>query len=442
MSSDQAAPIPDVPIPDVPVPDEILRVARVESVEGRRRRFATGALLTGFAAVIVLLGATATHGTTRIALTSDFADKPLSLPGQATVLLCGLVAFVLALLFMLVPLPLGRRRVTSIVFGLLVVVGFIAWSASGRDLPFQLSNQLVQTIVLATPLMFGALAGSVGERAGVINVAIEGHFLAAAFLAWFVGSVTGSVAAGLVGAMAAGLVMAMLLTVFALRYLVNQVVLGVVLNVLASGVTGFLYDKLTFKPELTDKYSNSVVMAPHAIPGLAKIPFLGPILFDQTALVYIAYVAIPLVWLLLFRTRWGLRVRAVGEHPAAADTVGINVNRTRYSAMVLAGLLAGLGGAFFTIGFGGSFSKDLTSGYGFIALAAVIMGRWHPIRAVGMALFFGFVQQLQQQIGLLGTPIPQEVLQMFPYLATIIAVAGLVGKVRAPAADGEPYVKA
>lgn len=436
MSTDQAAPIPAAPIPD-----QVLRVARVESVEARRRRFATGALLAAFAAVIVLLGVTATHGTTRIALTSNFADKPLSLPGQTTVLLCGIVALALALVFMLVPLPLGRRRVTSIAFGLLVVVGFIAWSAAGRDLPFQLSNQLVQTIVLATPLMFGALAGSVGERAGVINVAIEGHFLAAAFLAWFVGAVTGSVAAGLVGAMAAGLVMAMLLTVFALRYLVNQVVLGVVLNVLASGVTGFLYDKLTSTPELSEKYSTSVVMAPHAVPGLAKIPFIGPILFEQTALVYIAYFAIPLVWVLLFRTRWGLRVRAVGEHPAAADTVGINVNRTRYSAMMLAGLLAGLGGAFFTIGFGGSFTKDLTSGYGFIALAAVIMGRWHPISAVGMALFFGFVQQLQQQIGLLGTPIPQEVLQMFPYLATIIAVAGLVGKVRAPAADGEPYVK-
>jgi len=423
--------------PAVPVPDQVLRIARVESVEARRRRVATGALLAAFAAVIVLLGLTATHGSTRIALTSSFADKPLSLPGQTTVLVCGVVALALALLFMLISLPLGRRRVTSIAFGVLVVVGFIAWSAAGRDLPFQLSNQLVQTIVLATPLMFGALAGSVGERAGVINVAIEGHFLAAAFLAWFVGAVTGSVAAGLVGAMAAGLVMAMLLTVFALRYLVNQVVLGVVLNVLASGVTGFLYDKLTSTPELSAKYSNSVVMAAHAVPGLSKIPFFGPILFEQTALVYIAYVAIPLVWVLLFRTRWGLRVRAVGEHPAAADTVGINVNRTRYSAMVL----AGLGGAFFTIGFGGSFTKDLTSGYGFIALAAVIMGRWHPIRAVGMALFFGFVQQLQQQIGLLGTPIPQEVLQMFPYLATIIAVAGLVGKVRAPAADGEPYVK-
>jgi simple sugar transport system permease protein len=177
------------------------------------------------------------------------------------------------------------------------------------------------------------------------------------------------------------------------------------------------------------------------IPGLGDIPFIGPILFNQTALVYLTYVAIALVTFMLFETRWGLRVRSVGEHPKAADTVGINVTRVRYSAVLWAGVLAGLGGAFFTVGYAGAFSKEMTAGNGFIALAALIMGRWHPIGATVAALFFGFATQLQSQLQIVDTPIPGELLLMAPYLATIIAVAGLVGRVRAPKADGEPYVK-
>ncbi len=176
------------------------------------------------------------------------------------------------------------------------------------------------------------------------------------------------------------------------------------------------------------------------IPVLGDIPFFGPILFDQTVLVYLTYLAVAVVTFVLFQTRWGLRVRAVGEHPKAADTVGIRVKRVRYSAVLWAGVLAGLGGAFFTVGYAGSFSKDMTAGNGFIALAALIMGRWHPIGAMVAALFFGFATQLQSQLQIIQTPIPGELLLMAPYLATIIAVAGLVGRVRAPKADGEPYV--
>ena len=412
----------------------------MESVEARTRRRTTGVFLLVLALALLALGVVGTHGRAKIALTSTFTDEPASLPGSAVVVACGLVAVAVAVLQLVGRLAGAVRVLAMTLFALAIVVGFIVWSASGRELPFQLINQLQQTVTLAVPLVFGALSGSVGERAGVINVAIEGHFLAAAFSAALVASITGSLVAGLVAAVVAGVAMAMLLGVFALKYRVNQVVLGVVLNVLASGITGFLYDQLMQSAQ--DKYNVGNVMAPFDVPGLSALPFVGPVLFTQSPLTYLCYLAVPVVFVALYKSRWGLRVRAVGEHPGAADTVGIRVDATRYGALVVAGTLAGLGGAFFTIGFNGGFGKDMTAGYGFIALAAVIMGRWHPLSAAGMALFFGFVNQLQQQVALLETPIPQQVLQMLPYLATIVAVAGLVGRVRAPAADGQPYVKA
>lgn len=420
----------------------------LESPEAVRRRRSLGAFLAAVGVVLVLL-ALNTSGDAAIAVTTDFSDAPVTFPGQPVVLVLGLVALGLSILHLLGRLRAPRARAWAMAaIGVATVVAFVVWSASGRDLPFQLVNQLQQTVTVAVPLVFGALSGSVGERAGVINVAIEGHFLAAAFTSALVASMVATRLAsherialtfGLIGAIVAGVAMGLLLAVFALKYRVNQVVLGVVLNVLAAGVTGFLYDQLMQSAQ--DKYNAGLVMGPVPIPALHAIPFIGPILFDQSLLTYVCYVAVPVVFVVLFRTRWGLRVRAVGEHPGAADTVGIRVNATRYAAMVVAGGLAGLGGAFFTIGYNGVFSKDMTAGYGFIALAAVIMGRWHPLTAAAMALFFGFVNQLQQQIGLLGTPIPPQVLQMFPYIATIVAVAGLIGRVRAPAADGEPYEK-
>jgi simple sugar transport system permease protein len=301
------------------------------------------------------------------------------------------------------------------------------------------ANQLAGTVFTATPLILGALCGVVGERSGVVNVSIEGQFLTAAFAAAIVGSITKSIPAALIAAVLAGVLMAALLAVFAIRYLVDQVVLGVVINLLATGVTGFLFDQLV-QPN-SRALNSAPIMEPIPIPLLSNIPLIGPILFEQTILVYLAIASVVLVWWLLFRTRWGLRVRAVGEHPKAADTVGISVLRVRWQAVLVAGVFGGLGGAFFTVGSVGSFSKDLTVGSGFIALAAVIMGRWHPVLAATMALFFGFVVQMASQLQTLNTPVPSQFLLMLPYLATIIAVAGLIGRTRAPAADGIPYTK-
>ena len=238
--------------------------------------------------------------------------------------------------------------------------------------------------------------------------------------------------------MMAGVAMAALLALFSINYLVNQVVLGVVLNLLAVGVTGFLFDQL-IQPASAE-YNYAPVLESIPIPLLSEIPFFGTVLFDQNILAYLAGFGV-VVWLVLFKTTWGLRIRSVGEHPEAADTVGISVRGVRWSAVLAGGVLAGLGGSFFTLASTGSFSKEFTVGNGFIALAALIMGRWHPGLAALMRLFFGFVTQMASQLQTLSTPMPSQFLLILPYVATIIAVAGLVGRVRAPAADGIPYEK-
>ncbi len=334
-----------------------------------------------------------------------------------------------------------RWVVAVTIFG--VVFAFLCWSATGTKgtrLPLTTPDGLLgQTIFLALPLILGALAGVMCERSGVINVAIEGQMLVGAFAGAMMGTLAHSATAGIVGGMLAGLLIGLILAVFAITYFVNQVVLGVVLNLFALGLTGFLYDEVMAPNPDTFNFPGALT-AIH-VPGLGSIPIIGPLFFDQNIIVYLTYALVVAVDVLLFRTRWGLRTRAVGEHPKAADTVGINVRRTRYINVLIGGLLAGLAGASLTIGNSSGFVKNMTGGRGFIALAAVIFGRWSPRGAVGAALLFGFATALQSVLSIVGTPvkIPSDFLAMLPYLATLFAVAGLVGRVRAPAADGEPY---
>ncbi len=416
-------------------------VERVESVEKRRQRLSTGGLVA-VVGVLLVVGLGSTTGAARFALSDAFDEVQLptvAVPGFPTVAVCAVLCLVVAAGYLS-----GRMRgrivaLAGTVAGLAVLLGFLTWAASGRDLPFPVSNQLAGTLSLATPLVFGALCGVLCERAGVVNVSIEGQFLASAFAAAVAGSLTNSVPAALVAAVVAGVTMAALLALFSINYLVNQVVLGVVLNLLAVGVTGFLFDQLVQPASRT--YNSAPVLESIAIPGLSQIPFFGRVLFDQTILAYLAALAVVAVWVLLYRTKWGLRVRACGEHPEAADTVGISVRAIRWSAVLAGGLFAGLGGAFFTLASTGSFTKEFTVGNGFIALAALIMGRWRPVLAALMCLFFGFVTQMASQLQTLSTPMPSQLLLILPYVATIIAVAGLVGRVRPPAADGIPYEK-
>jgi general nucleoside transport system permease protein len=331
----------------------------------------------------------------------------------------------------------AARRLTIAAALLCFVVALLCWAAAGT-LPLNAVNLLQGTLTASIPLVLGALAGCVCERAGVINIAIEGQLLFGSFAAAIVASAFGGLWAGLVAGSLAGGLVGLLLAVFAITFLMDQIILGVVLNVLALGMTDYFYDRLMAQ---NPNYNTGVTFGNIKIPLLGDIPLIGPIFFDSTIFLYITYVMIIVVQVALFHTRWGLRVRAVGEHPTAADTVGIRVLWTRYRNVILGGLIAGIGGAFLTVGSVGSFNPDISSGFGYIALAALIFGRWRPLGALAAALLFGFSKQLALALPTLNPAIPPPLVQMAPYVATIIAVAGLVGRVRAPAADGRPYIK-
>jgi simple sugar transport system permease protein len=326
-------------------------------------------------------------------------------------------------------------RAASGLFGATFLMSFLCWAAAGKFVPF--TGLLQGGLILAVPLIFGAMAGIVSERSGVINIAIEGQLLAGAFLSGVVASLMQSTWAGLLVAPFAGMAIAWLLAVFAIKYGIDQVVLGFVLNVLVIGVTNFLYGKLLIPYQST--WNSGGTFDIIEIPVLSKIPVIGPIFFAQSIIIYLMYVVVVVIHIALFKSKWGLRTRSVGEHPTAAESVGIDVNKVRFRNVLIAGAVAGLGGAFFTLGALGSFSKEMIAGKGFIALAAVIFGRWSPLGAVAAALIFGFADNLQALLTIIGTPIPSEFMLMVPYIATIIAVSGFVGRVRAPAADGVPY---
>jgi simple sugar transport system permease protein len=327
----------------------------------------------------------------------------------------------------------------SSVFAFLFVVAFLTWAAGANSRPLPITSLLLGTVSLSVPYIFGAMGGVLSERGGVVNIAIEGQLLAGAFLAAMVGSMTGSIWLGLLAALVAGVLVSFVLAAFAIKYYVDQVIVGVVINVLVLGLTNFLYSEVLAKNATL--LNNPPRLPNLPIPGLSAIPVIGPVLFDQSIIVYLMYIAVAAVYVGLFHTRWGLRLRSVGEHPQAADTVGINVSGTRFWNVSLAGAIVGLGGAYFTLGSVGSFSQDMTGGQGYIALAAVIFGRWDPIRATFAALLFGFASNLQYTLAAVGSPVPSEFLLMLPYVVTILAVAGFVGYVRAPAADGKPYIK-
>ena len=274
----------------------------------------------------------------------------------------------------------------------------------------------------------------------MVNIGIEGQLLLGAFVAAMVTSGTGSLVLGLISGALAGCLVGALLAVFAIGYAVDQIILGVVLNTLVMGLTGYLYDALMVPDANT--LNSAGTFSAYKIPLLGDIPIIGPVFFDSTIFLYVTYVALAAVQVGLFATRWGLRTRAIGEHPVAADTVGIRVLSLRYRNVIMAGVLAGIGGAYLTIGSVGTFSKDMSSGEGYIALAAMIFGRYSPFGAVSAALLFGFTTQLQSILSSINVPIQSNLLLMTPYLVTIVVVAGLVGKVRPPKAEGIPYVKA
>ena len=325
----------------------------------------------------------------------------------------------------------------SILFGAIALVALLGWLAGGQVVP--VAFILGSALVLAVPIILGAMAGVMSERVGVVNIAIEGQLLTGAFMASVVSTLTGNQIIGIISAMITAALFSAVLAVFAIRFLAQQIIVGVVLNVLAIGITNFLYQQWVTEDESATNSPGTLPII--HIPFLGDIPVIGPVLFQNRITVWLAIAIVIVLWFVLFKTKLGLRARAVGENPLAADTVGINVGRTRFWWVTLGGLLAGLGGAALTIGSSGSFGREMSGGLGFIALAVVILGRWHPGYATAAALLFGFSIILRVWANQVSPGIPTNFITMVPYIVTIIAVVGFVGRSRPPAADGIPYVK-
>lgn len=359
----------------------------------------------------------------------------IPLPSQLTIYVLGIVIAATGVYHMVV----GFKNPTT-VLGInlaLLVIAFLTWSIRGAGL--NLTGLLQSTLLRATPFLLGALSGMMCEKSGIINIAIEGMMLMAAFVSVVATNVAGgNVWVGLVAGLATGALLAAVHAVLSIHFKVDQIISGTGINIFAAGMTSYLDLTLLEKNQsLNDAHTFGIL----PIPGLSQIPVIGPILFNANVIVYIALIMMFVVQFLLYSTRWGLRTRAVGEHPQAADTLGVNVFQIRYVNVIFAGMLAALGGCFLTLASVGRFNKLMTNGRGFIALAAMIFGNWTPFGSLGASLIFGFADSLQIKLQILSSGIPSEFLLMAPYLATMIVLAGVVGRVRAPAAEGIPYEK-
>jgi simple sugar transport system permease protein len=360
---------------------------------------------------------------------------PWELPSRTTVILLAAVTALVGG----VQLARGFGRWSTLVLGLMVgafVFGFLVWSAAGKSL--NLAGLLRATLSAAVPITLGALSGVLCERAGVVNIAIEGMMLGAAMTACVAGSVTHSLWIGLITGILTGALLAAVHAVLSIKYKTNQIISGTVINIFSTGMTSFISARFL---QTNQALNDPGVFRTFAVPGLVDIPLIGPILFHNNLFVYIMFVLLFVLNFALFSTRWGLRLRSVGEHPKAADTLGINVFRTRYMAVILGGMVAGFAGSYFTLGSVGRFDEVMTAGRGFIGLAAMIFGNWTPFGSFGAGLLFGFANSLAAGFAILGSRIPSEFMLMAPYVATILVLAGVVGRGHMPAADGTPYEK-
>ncbi len=338
-----------------------------------------------------------------------------------------------------VQLARGFKRYTNWVLGLVVmlfVFGFLVWATAGKSL--NLVGLFNTTLSKAVPITLGALSGILCERAGVVNIAIEGMMLSGAMVSALVASLTQSPWIGLLFGVLTGALLALVHGVFSIKYKTNQIISGTVINIFATGITSYISAKFL---QVYQPLNIPPTFGAISIPLLADIPIIGEIFFVNNLFVFAMFIFLIILQIALFQTRWGLRVRSVGEHPKAADTLGINVFKTRYMAVILGGMMAGFAGAYFTLGSAGRFDEMMTAGRGFIGLAAMIFGNWIPTGAFGAGLLFGFADSLASRMAILGIAIPSQFLLMLPYIATMIVLAGVIGKGQVPAADGIPYEK-
>jgi len=332
----------------------------------------------------------------------------------------------------------------------LLFPAILIWAAAGKQT--NATVMLSESLRLGTPLALGALAGIWAERSGVINIAIEGMMLMGAAFGFAIFIFTGQLWWGVVGAVIVGGIIALLHGLLSISFRTDQIISGTVVNILAIGITGYLRRQyiVTEGGGRVTLPSLSAIIANAGFPDLARsleaIPIAGTLLFGGKPIFFAMLLLVVLTQVVLFMTRWGLRTRAVGENPKAADTVGIAVNRMRYINLFISGCIAGLGGAWFSLETVGNFDDGMTAGKGFIALAAMIFGKWMPFGAFGGAMLFGFAEALGTrfqilQVQVFGGPVPVQFLQVIPYVVTMIVLAGLIGRAVGPAAVGKPYEK-
>jgi simple sugar transport system permease protein len=394
-----------------------------------------GLLLWLFFARVVPPDVVTKFGTTVGATAARIPD--LVLPTKLTLNVISLVCVALGLVQLIRPGGFGKY--TNWILGLvaaLAVFGLLTFAAAGKSL--NLAGLLNTTLSKSVPLALGAMSGILCERAGVVNIAIEGMMLMGAMVGALVGSITGNLWLGLLAAVLSGALLGLVHGVLSIKYKTNQIISGTAINIFATGMTSYISARFM---QANQELNNPGTFRPITIPGLSEIPFIGPILFSNSIFVYAMFIFLGLLHYGLFYTRWGLRHRSVGEHPRAADTLGINVFRTRYLAVLLGGLMAGFAGGYFTLGSVGRFDEVMTAGRGFISLAAMIFGNWMPFGAFGASLLFGFTESLASRLAILGVRIPSQFLLMIPYIVTMVVLAGVVGRSQMPAADGVPYEK-
>ncbi|MGD2176395.1 MAG: ABC transporter permease, partial [Anaerolineae bacterium] len=393
-----------------------------------RRAITFGLVFLGAGLAIFLLfarGATQAETTTFDLMPRQSESLPV--PDLSFPTLAALYAFTIISVFIGGwQLARGFRRVNLALGAVagLFVLAFLTWAA--RDKSLNLTGLLSSALLRAVPIALAALSGVICERCAVINIGIEGMMLTGAFVAALMGSVAANVwqwpaglaqIFGLISALAAGALLGLLLAVLAVRFKIDQIIAGTAINILGTGITSFLSARILAE---FGQLNNPGIFPQFSIPLLAKIPVVGPVFFEQNGLVYLLFILMTVTHVILFFTRWGLRTRAVGEHPRAADTLGIDVFKNRYVNVTVGGMVGALGGAFLILGSVGRFDELMTAGKGFIGLAAMIFGHWMPFGAFGAALIFGFADALQTKLAILEVPIPSQFMLMAPYLVTMV----------------------
>lgn len=400
--------------------------------------FILAGLLLVFSAPSSLTGETITR------LTFGASLPEIPVPTMAYAIVVGVLYIASGIVGLIASESQGMRRLRFVLLalcGVLIIPTVLILAAAGGSTNVTVMLQV--SVRLATPIVMGAMAGIWCERSGVTNIAIEGMMLTGAcfgftaftLLAPSMGTGT-AIWIGVVVAVISGGLASVLHAWLSITFKTDQIVSGTVINILAIGLTSFVRREVLLSSEAGRETLQAI-----RIPILADIPVVGDVFFNGRPIFYAMFILLVVTHVVLFYTRWGLRTRAVGENPRAADTLGINVLRNRWINVVIGGLIAGLAGAWFSLETNGSFDDNMTSGRGFIGLAAMIFGKWTPFGAFGGGLLFGFSDALGQRFQFLGVAVPPQFLQMVPYIITIVVLAGLVGRAVAPKADGVPYEK-